>query len=327
VDALSFRQQEQLFHELAQFSRSGVPLGHAFELLSRNTHREIGTSLKALNKNFQATGDASQAFRDAGFSESDAAIIQAGEATGRLDTVFLELEAYYHQLAEARRTIIARSIYPVLVLHAGAVLLAIPPAILADGWPTFFAQSVPILATFYAALIFGAILWRAARGLLSRNLVVARILLRIPVLGHFLRNWTSWRFASVLALYVGAGGSLFRAFETAGASCENAVLKSANASALSLVQAGQDLAEAFRRQPGVPQVLQRAIEIGEHSGRLDEESRRAAEIFKNETLNALDALAQWTSRILYILFVLFTGWRIITTALDVANSINSAVNF
>jgi type II secretory pathway component PulF len=327
VVALNFQQREQLFHELAQFARSGVPLNHAFEILSRNPRREIGVCLKAVREKLKTSGEAGRAFREAGFSESDAAVIEAGEATGRLDTVFLDLEAYYRQLANARRTIIAKSLYPVLVLHLGAVLLAIPPAIIGDGgWPAFFAHALPILAAFYAALFAGAVFWRIVRALLSRDRGTARFLMQIPLFGAFLRDWTAWRFASVLSLYVGAGGGLLRAFETAGSCCGNAVLRSASASTISLVRTGHGLTEAFKKQKGIPKLLERAIEVGEHSGRLDEETRRAAEIFKEKTLGALDALAQWIPRILYILIVLFIGWRIIRTAFDVANSINSALN-
>ena len=324
--APNLQQREQLFHELAQFARSGVPLNHAFEILSRNPRSKIRVCLKAVRENLKTFGEAGRAFREAGFSESDAAVIEAGEATGRLDTVFLDLEAYYRQLANARRTIIAKSLYPVLVLHLGAVLLAIPPAIMEGGWPAFFAHALPILAAFYAALFAGAVFWRILRALLSRHRGTARLLMRVPLFGAFLRDWTAWRFASVLSLYVGAGGGLLRAFETAGSSCGNAVLRSASASTISLVRAGQGLTEAFRKQKGIPELLDRAIEVGEHSGRLDEETRRAAEIFKEKTLGALDALAQWTPRILYILIVLFIGCRIIQTALDVANSVNSALN-
>lgn len=83
---------------------------------------------------------------------------------------------------------------------------------------------------------------------------------------------------------------------------------------------------AFRNQAGVPELLLRSIEIGEHAGRIDEESRRAAEIFKTRTLSGLDAFAHWTPRILYTLIVLFTGWRIIAMASDMANSIDSALH-
>ena len=325
--ALNFRQREQLFHELAQFARSGVPLNHAFEILSRNPRSEIRVCLKAVRENLKSSGEAGRAFRKAGFSETDAAVIEAGEATGRLDAVFLDLEAYYRQLANARRTIIAKSLYPVIVLHLGAVLLAIPPAIMEGGWPAFFAHTLPILVAFYAALFAGAVFSCIVRALLSRYRGAARLLMRIPLFGAFLRDWTAWRFASVLSLYAGAGGGLLRAFEIAGSCCGNALLRSASASAISLVRAGQGLTEAFRKQKAIPELLERAIEVGEHSGRLDEETCRAAEIFKEKTLDALDALAQWTPRILYILIALFVGWRIIQTALAVTNSVNSILNY
>jgi type II secretory pathway component PulF len=326
VAALNFRQREQLFHELAQLARSGVPINHAFEILSRNPRTEVAVCLNAVRESITTSGEAGRTFREAGFSESDAAVIEAGEATGRLDTVFLDLAAYYRQLANARRTILAKSLYPVLVLHLGAMLLAIPPAIMEGGWPAFFAHALPILAAFYAFLFAGGVFWRIVRTLLSRDTRAARLLMQIPLFGAFLRYWTAWRFASVLSLYAGAGAGLLKAFETAGSCCGNALLRSATASAVSLVRAGEGLTEAFRKQKGIPELLERAIEVGEYSGRLDQETHRAAEIFKEKTLSALEAFAQWIPRIIYILIVLFIGWRILRTALDIASSVNSALN-
>ncbi len=311
---LSFRQREQLFHALAQLSRSGIALGQAFQVLSRNSDRPVKSCLQSLIASLRTSENVGEAFRRAGFSESDAAIIQAGEASGRLDRVFLDLAEFYAQLAQARRTIIAKSIYPVLVLHLAAVLLAIPPALLDGGWTQFFAQSLPILVGFYLCILLGALLWRIARSLLSRSSTSAKVVIRIPVLGGFLLSWSLWKFASVLSLYIAAGGSLLRAFEMAGAACENADLRASTTAALSCIQHGERLSEAFRKQPDFSESLLRSIEVGEHAGRLDEESRRAADLFKQQTFQSLDAFAQWSPRVLYISVVLFTGWRIITTA-------------
>jgi type II secretory pathway component PulF len=166
VHALSFRQQEQLFHELAQFSRSGITLREAFEVLSRNSKSQIAVCLETLRRSLEASGNVGRAFRDAGFSESDAAVIQAGEASGRLHAVFLELGEFYRQLAQARAAIIAKSIYPVLVLHLAAILLAIPPALLDGGWPVFLSQFLATLAGLYACLVLGLVLWPSALHLL-----------------------------------------------------------------------------------------------------------------------------------------------------------------
>ena len=325
MDALSFRQREQLFHELAQFSRSGIALGQAFELLSRRSDSQIGNCLKNLKASLAASGNLGRALREAGFSESDAAVVQAGEASGRLDAVFLELGEFYGQLAQARRTIIAKSIYPLVVLHLAAILLAIPPALLGGGWSVFLAQSLPILGGFYAFLALGAILWRIIRSLLLHSPTLANKIVRLPLLGHFLLHWTVWKFASVLSLYIAAGGSLLRAFEMAGAACENAALKSAATSALSRIQLGESLSAAFRSEPAIPELLLRSIEVGEHAGRLAEESRRVAELYKNKTLQTLDTLAEWSPRVLYVCILVFTGWRIITMVTNLVQHVESTL--
>ena len=326
MDAFSFRQREQLFHALAQLSRSGMALGQAFEVLSRNSDRRLGSCLKTLMASLQTAENVGEAFRRAGFSESDAAIIQAGDASGRLDAVFVELAEFYAQLGQARRTVIAKSIYPVLVLHLAAILLAIPPALLDGGWTMFLAQSLPILVGFYLSILLGAVLWRIARSLLSRSSLSATTIIRIPVLGRFLLNWTLWKFTSVLSLYIAAGGSLLRAFEMAGTACQNAALRASTTAALSRVKHGERLSEAFRKQPDFSEALLRSIEVGEHAGRLDEESRRAAEFFKQQTFQSLDAFAEWSPRVLYLSVVVFTGWRIIMTVSNFGSHIDSTLN-
>ena len=326
MDNLSFWEREQLFHALAQLSRSGIALRQAFEILSRNADRRVQRCLRTLMASLQTSENLGEAFRRAGFSESDVAVIQAGEASGRLGAVFLELAQFYAQLAQSRRTVIAKSIYPVLVLHLAAILLAIPPAILDGGWPVFLGQSLPILVGFYLCILLGAVLWRIVLSSLSRSPILAKTIIRIPVLGRFLLNWTMWKFTSVLSLYIAAGGSLLRAFETAGTVCENASLRASTSAALSRIKRGEGLSEAFRKQPDISEPLLRSIEIGECAGRLDEESRGAAEFFKGQTLASLDTFAHWSPRLLYVCVVLFTGWRIITTASCFGSQIDSALN-
>ena len=139
----------QLFHELTQLSRSGLPMVRSLEIVGRKPGRGIADCARQLFHALQASGSVSEAFRAAKFPESDAAVIEAGEATGRLEQVYQELEQYYSQLAEARRKVLAKSLYPVLVLHMGVLLLAIPPAILSGGWSTYWESVLPVLAGIY----------------------------------------------------------------------------------------------------------------------------------------------------------------------------------
>lgn len=260
----------------------------------------------------------------AGFLPGDAAVIEAGEKTGRLEVVFAELEAYYRELADARQRIIARSIYPLVILHLGAFLLAVPPAILQGGLSTFLAKSLPILVIFYLLCGLAWVGWRTARSSLAGNAAAARGLLAIPVLGGLLSDWTAWKFAGVLSLYVRAGGGLLKGFEVAGSGCENALLRQASIGTVAEVQAGRGLGDAVRSQAGWPELLERALEVGEHSGRLDEETQRASELYKQRTLAKFDAFSRWAPKILYIAIVLLMAWQAVAMISEVMNTVYSA---
>ncbi|CAN5560674.1 type II secretion system F family protein [soil metagenome] len=307
---LSFIQKEQFFHELGQLARSGIPLPGSLEMLGRSKRR-AGRAAEQILRDLKASSSASEAFLGAGFDPSDGAVIEAGETTGRLDQVFEELEVYYQQLAEARSTIIRRSTYSVVVLHLGAVLLAIPSAILAGSFTTFLANSLPVLFVFYGAVIGALFGWRMLRGMLASSPAAAMTISRIPVLGGILTNLTAWKFSLVLSLYVRAGGGLLKAFNLAGDSCGNAIIKSACDKAVPRVQNGETLASAFCTQPDLPELLERSVEVGERSGRLDEETRRAADLYKKRTLVALDSAARAIPICVYIIVVGYTGYKMV----------------
>lgn len=322
---MTAQQNAQLFHELHQLARSGLPIVRSLEIMARKPGGTIAECAQRLFHSLQTSGSVSQAFRAAKFSESDAAVIEAGEATGRLEQVYLELEHYYTEVAAARRQIFAKSLYPILVLHLGIFLLAIPKAIINGGWSTYWKSVLPVLLGVYFAGFLCLLAWSFLRHLVGQNTVAARVILAVPVFGGFLADWTAWKYTSVLSLYVRAGGGLLKAVESAGRTCGNALLRQASEGALVGVrERGLGLSQAF--QGRLPETLERAIEVGEHAGRLDEETTRAAEIFKTRTLQRLQAIGDWTPKILYLVIVLYTGWQIIQMATGVASSMGDVLN-
>lgn len=298
----------------------------ALDVLAGGRHSGISSAAKRIRSHLQSTGSAEQAFRAAGFSLSDAAVISAGEHSGRLEQIFPELERYYQGLADARAAVIARSIYPVVVLHVGTIFLAIPSAIIAGGISAFWSGVLPILLGFYLAAAAVVLGWRCVRGAFSRSASAARILGAFPVAGAFLKDWTAWNFSSVLALYVRSGGGLLKAFEIAGVASGNAVIREASSAVVVRVQNGSGLADAMQVGHDFPEELERAIAVGEHAGRLDQETQRAADWYQSRTLQKLNALAEWLPRILYFVIVVFMGMRAVQTALEVSGAVDSAIS-
>ncbi|MEX1120044.1 MAG: type II secretion system F family protein [Terrimicrobiaceae bacterium] len=319
-----FRTKARFFHELAQLLRSGIGLPQAMELLVRG--RGASHLAASIQRGLTRGDSVPGAFAGAGFSAGDCAVIEAGTASGHLDTIFGSLASHYERLAKARSAVIAKSLYPIFVLHLAVVLLAIPLAVI-DGTKVGYVVNVlGTLGFFYAVAALGAVLWLGLCRAFASQASLARMILLIPMVGAWLETWTGSRFASVFSLFVTSGGSLLRGLELAGASSGSALIHEASLSTLAGVREGRSLSDAFTGHAGVPQEIERAIQVGDHSGRLDEETRRAAEALQTKAIAWLDALAEWMPRILYVGVAFYVGWRIISTAMQVGGAVGEALD-
>jgi type IV pilus assembly protein PilC len=320
---LSFRQKEQLFHELEQLSRAGIPFSQALKTVGRNTRSALGRSADKLREAWEQTGSASQAFVAAGFEASDASLVEAGAESGRLEEIFAELGKSYGLKAASRQAMIQKSYYPLFVFHAGALISAVLPAFLANSAAVFFWNVIPVLGGFYLCVALAIGLRSFITRLLKTDVKVARSVQHIPFLGSFFSDWTGWNFALVLSLYLKAGGGILQAFRAAGLSCGNAALREQAEKTIAEVKNGNDLTDAFGRQTSAPEPLVRAIEIGEQTGRLDTEAFRAATICEDRALRRLGQLTEWLPRLFYGLIMIFMLYQIMKTFSEVGSIYNS----
>ncbi len=267
----------------------------------------------------------SGAFAQAGFSLADCAVVEAGASAGRLEQVFAELAAHYQRLATARAKILAQSLYPVFILHLGAILLAIPPAVLESSAVVFFTNVAIALGTFYSLGLLFFLAWLALSRIYGTSPAGASVIAWLPVAGRWLLTSTGARFASLFSLFVRSGGRPLRGLELAGEASGSALLNIAAKETSAAVRAGASLAESFSGRQGVPDEIERAVRVGDHSGRLDEESLRAAKTLDERASAQIEAFAEWLPRLVYLAISLYIGWRIIQTALHVGSTIGDAL--
>ncbi len=223
--------------------------------------------------------------------------------------------------------LVTRSAYPVVVFHAGVILLSIPLAIVSGGWLQYFGTVIPTLGAFY--LIVGGLwaVWGPLRRKLSVDSSFASFFQRIPFIGQGFVTWTAWSFASIAAISIRAGGGFLEAFSAAGRACGNAVMSTAATRVAHRVASGSaHLGEAFRTEPGLPEELVRAIETGEAAGKLDEELTRASSRFQRAAFDQLNLVSAWTPRVFYAFVVVFVGWQMVHMATELSNSFGEVLN-
>jgi type II secretory pathway component PulF len=210
------------------------------------------------------------------------------------------------------------------VIHLAAVLLAIPPAVLAGDAGVFLRDAAVCLGAFYLilAVCFGCV--SLIRKLFASSDGAADLLGRLPLIGGWLLAWTGARFTAVFGMLVRSGSGPLKALEIAGRACGNARLRALALAAIPGVKAGSTLAEALASAR--PREIARALSVGETSGRLDDEAEAAAQRLEESAIARLDAFAEWLPRLLYIGVTLYVGWRIVETALTIGNSVGSALD-
>jgi general secretion pathway protein F len=259
------------------------------------------------------------------------ALVNAGEKSGELSTLLVRLADYLEKTQASRLKILQALLYPlIVVLVAGAVSVGLVGYVVPQIVGVFknSKQALPFLTQ---ALIFVSDLLRAAGLWIAAGMVVCVVLvrralridavrfrwharlLRVPLLGRFLRTLDSARFASTMAILVGSGVPLLAALEAGKAVITNVVLRRSVEGAMDLVREGRPLNRALAAEHLFPPLLIHLIASGEASGTLPTMLSRAAELQQTE----LDQRAAFALSLFEPLLILIMGLMVLLIVLAI----------
>lgn len=198
-----------VYRGLAALLRAGVVVHHAVGSLRAN-----GTLKDPLGAELEQRLGAGESFsaalaRQPHVPREDVAVIEAGEATGRLDETLERLAALHEQRSAGWRRLKWESAYNVAIYHVAAIvmpfgLLHLSRSFSAAAW-TFW--TVLVLSPFYAAVAAVTILRRTPAGQERLRHFVERL----PGFGAAARHQRFSRFAHALEAAYESGMPLDRA--------------------------------------------------------------------------------------------------------------------
>lgn len=228
------------------------------------------------------------------------ASIAAGEQSGALSAVMLQLADYLERTQTLRQKTLQALIYPMIVATVALlVVIGLMTYVVPQVVSVFQQgkQALPLLTRVMISasdflrtwgwLVLIALcslgLWGAA---LLRNRAIRRSwdawLLGLPLLGKHLRTLDATRFASTLAILTGSRVPLLPALEAGRQVMKRLPLQDAIRDAAERVREGQSLARALGSSAALPPLLIHMIANGESTGRLDELLVRAAALQQQE---------------------------------------------
>ena len=308
--SLSVTERALVTRQLATLIGAGLPVEEALLAVSKQTASQAAEGMLvtvrsrvmegySLARSFEAYPKA--------FPDLYRATIAAGESSGHLDAVLLQLADFSESQHESRSRIQQAMIYPIVLFALTILILAgllgyVVPDIVEVFSDT--GQALPGLTLVvitasdwvaeygYTLLIALGLAWLAAK-LLARpasKLRFDRYLLHAPLLRSMSRGRNTSQFASTLSILSASGVPLVEAMKIASEVVSNVWLRTKIQEATVKVSEGSSLQSALSTSGYFPPMMLYMIGSGEQSGELDSMLGRVAKYMEQEVESLLATL-------------------------------------
>jgi len=243
------------------------------------------------------------------FPEFVVNLVRVGEETGGLDASLLKAAEYYEKIAMIKSKIKSASFYPTFVVVVATLIVS---GILYFLVPTFaqiyegLGGELPLptqmliaasnalrnsLPTIIASIVIFSLVFRYLyRNNYTFRKAMHKLSLRVPKMNDLVVKSTMAKFARTMATLFSSGVALERAFEIAGQTTGNIVIKEAADQARKAVMEGEPMYRALDKTGLFPKIVIAMIRVGEDTGRLDDMLETIARFYEDEFDKTVDGL-------------------------------------
>ncbi|HIF9278507.1 TPA: type II secretion system F family protein [Photobacterium damselae] len=315
--------------QLATMIESGVPIVQALKLMASSHHKaEVRAVLTQVNTQVEAGASLSKALKSSSplFDNFYCDLVATGEETGYLGQVFIRLATYREKSEAMRKKVIKAMIYPSMVMLTAISVTILMLVFVIPQFAAIFGSFGAELPWFtrqvlkasdflinyggYLAvgLLLTLVLYRYSyKRSYSFRLRMARLSLRLPIIGNVVLKATIARFARTLATTFSAGIPLLTGLQSAGKTAGNLHIEEAIMEAHTSAAAGMPLYLSLRQCNVFPELMLQMTMIGEESGSLDDMLNKMASLYENDVDNIVDNLGQILEPLIIIVLGVLIG--------------------
>jgi type IV pilus assembly protein PilC len=325
--------------QLATMMKAGVPLLQAFDIVGKgHANPAVGKLLLDIKMEVETGNSLTTAFRKYPlyFDPLFCNLVQAGEQAGILDSLLDRLATYKEKILAIKGKIKSALFYPVSIIVVAFIITAVIMIFVIPAFKelfssfgadlpaaTLFVMSVSDFFVSYWWAIFGGVggglwfffhTWKRSTKL---QMVMDRLLLRIPVLGDVMRKATIARWSRTLSTMFAAGVPLVEALDSVAGAAGNYVYFDATKRIQSEVSTGTSLTVAMQNANVFPSMVVQMVAIGEESGALDAMLSKVADFFEAEVDDAVDALSSLMEPAIMVVLGVLIGGMVIAMYLPI----------
>lgn len=311
--------------QFATMMKAGVPLLQTFDIVGRgNPNPSVTKLLGDIRAEVETGTSLSASFRKYPkyFNALYCNLIEAGETAGILEALLDRLATYMEKTEAIKSKIKSALMYPIAVVVVAFVVVTIIMIFVIPAFksvfssfgadlpaPTLFVMAISEYFVKYWWLIFGVIgggiyfFMQAWQRNERMQMVMDRILLKVPVFGVLVEKSCVARWTRTLSTMFAAGVPLVEALDSVGGASGNSVYLEATTKIQREVSTGTSLTNAMTNAAVFPSMVLQMCAIGEESGTIDHMLGKAADFYESE----VDDMVAGLSSLLEPIIIVFLG--------------------
>jgi len=311
--------------QVAIMFKSDVPIIEAFRSIASQTRKiKFKEKILKIAQEVEGGNSLSNAFRlyPKLFSSFYVNMVKSGEASGKMSEVFLYLADYLERESAFRSKIKGAMVYPVFIIF---VFLAVVILLMVYVIPQLTEvlkgteQELPLSTQMVMAasdffkkewwlilLILTGLIIALFRFVKSKNGkdFFDKNLLKIPVLGTFLKKFYLTRLALNLSTLISGGLPITQALEITGEVVGNEVYQEIMSETRDQVRKGETISSVLKKHPQtISPLFYQMVAVGEKTGSMGSSLKNVVEFYQQDIDRSLDNFI----RLLEPIFIIILG--------------------
>lgn len=318
---INLKELSILARQLGFLMRSGISITKSLEIAhDQSQNKRMKEILAKCSEEVNKGRSLSECLSDEkDFPKLMINLIKAGEISGRLDTVMLELSEYYKKLYKQKQKISQATIYPKILVGFSILVVTF---LLAFVVPEFVNNlisgggEIPVVTKalvvigdliknniiYISGFVVGIVL--AKKFVLDKNenfrIFMGKLVITAKGFGPLNKQIIAGRFASTFSILMASGVSVIETIDILGQVLENDYVQKKLEEGREEIQKGQPIGTTIQELNVFPLMLTQMITVGEETGVLDEIMIKTAEFYENEVEVAIEKLISMIEPILII---------------------------
>ncbi len=332
---LSLKDVAMFSRQLSAILGAGVTLIKALNILYLQIEKKnVKESIRRLYESVQKGDQLSDALKKQNnlYPEIMISMVEAGEASGRLDSVIAKVADIFEKDVKLRNKIRSAMMYPIIlaVLCVAVVLILVTKVL-----PVFismFTEEMTLPLITRALLAFSNALtgyWYIILLIIGAIVIGIRayvrteegkknwhtLLLKIPLIGNTITKISAVRFTRTLGTLLSSGMTLIKSLEIAIQVAGNRVIMDGLAVTKEDIRKGIPLSQSLRKADVLPPMVYSMIGIGEESGTIEDMLNKTADYYDDEIENSISKLVTLVEPILIVFMGLIVGLIVVAILL------------